>query len=238
MVRSDRTWIGIDLGTQSVRAVAVDDVGALRAGGLAPAREPAHRRPRRVRPPRAGPGRLVPGRRRRARRGGRGGRSRLGRRPRRGRHLGHRRARRRRRHPADARRHVRRRPRERPRRAGPRGGRRGLGPAGLPRRRHAGRCPPCSRCATSSPAAGCATRPTSITAHLVGHDVPTDTSTALKTGYDVLDGRWPAAVLADLGLDVDALPAVVLPGQALGGVGARRRGGHRAAPRHARCSPA
>jgi sugar (pentulose or hexulose) kinase len=59
-----------------------------------------------------------------------------------------------------------------------------------------------------------------ITAHLVGHDVPTDTSTALKTGYDVLDGRWPAAVLAELGLDVDALPDVVLPGQALGGVGA------------------
>ena len=59
-----------------------------------------------------------------------------------------------------------------------------------------------------------------VTAHLVGHDVPTDTSTALKTGYDLIDGGWPAAVLADLGLDVEALPAVVLPGQALGGVGA------------------
>ena len=58
-----------------------------------------------------------------------------------------------------------------------------------------------------------------VTAHLVGHDVPTDTSTALKTGYDLLGDRWPADVLAALGIDPAALPDVVPPGRALGGVG-------------------
>jgi sugar (pentulose or hexulose) kinase len=58
-----------------------------------------------------------------------------------------------------------------------------------------------------------------VTAHLVGHDVPTDTSSALKTGYDLLAGRWPGDVLATLGIDPASLPAVVAPGRALGGVG-------------------
>jgi D-ribulokinase len=58
-----------------------------------------------------------------------------------------------------------------------------------------------------------------VTAHLVGHGVPTDSSIALKTGYDLLDDRWPVDVLAALGLDPAALPAVVPPGRALGGVG-------------------
>jgi sugar (pentulose or hexulose) kinase len=58
-----------------------------------------------------------------------------------------------------------------------------------------------------------------VTAHLVGHDVPTDTSTALKTGYDLLGDRWPGDVLAALGIDPAALPAVVPPGRTLGGVG-------------------
>jgi D-ribulokinase len=58
-----------------------------------------------------------------------------------------------------------------------------------------------------------------VTAHLVGHDVPTDTSTALKTGYDLLGDRWPGDVLATLGVDPAALPDVVPPGRVLGGVG-------------------
>jgi sugar (pentulose or hexulose) kinase len=58
-----------------------------------------------------------------------------------------------------------------------------------------------------------------VTAHLVGHDVPTDTSTALKTGYDLLADRWPGEVLAELGVDPGALPAVVPSGRTLGGLG-------------------
>ena len=58
-----------------------------------------------------------------------------------------------------------------------------------------------------------------VTAHLVGHDVPTDSSTALKTGYDLLEDRWPGDVLAALGIDPAALPDVVPPGHLLGGVG-------------------
>ncbi|WP_433784994.1 FGGY-family carbohydrate kinase [Actinomycetospora sp. CA-101289] len=58
-----------------------------------------------------------------------------------------------------------------------------------------------------------------VTAHLVGHDVPTDTSTALKTGYDLLADRWPAEVLTALGIDPGALPAVVPSGRTLGGLG-------------------
>ena len=59
-----------------------------------------------------------------------------------------------------------------------------------------------------------------ITAHLVGQDVPTDASSALKTGYDLLADAWPTDVLAALGIDPAALPAVVPPGRPLGGVGA------------------
>jgi D-ribulokinase len=58
-----------------------------------------------------------------------------------------------------------------------------------------------------------------VTAHLVGHDVPTDSSSALKTGYDLLGDRWPGDVFAALGVDPAALPAVVAPGRPLGGVG-------------------
>lgn len=58
-----------------------------------------------------------------------------------------------------------------------------------------------------------------ITAHLVGAVTATDASTALKTGYDALAGRWPTGVLTALGVDPVTLPAVVAPGAVLGPVG-------------------
>ncbi|MDL5158308.1 FGGY-family carbohydrate kinase [Actinomycetospora termitidis] len=59
-----------------------------------------------------------------------------------------------------------------------------------------------------------------VTAHLVGAPTASDASTSLKTGYDALEGRWPVEVLAELGLDPATLPAVVPPGTVLGGIGA------------------
>lgn len=58
-----------------------------------------------------------------------------------------------------------------------------------------------------------------VTAHLVGAPTATDTSTALKTGYDLRRDRWPADVLDALGLDPAQLPEVVAPGTELGRVG-------------------
>lgn len=58
-----------------------------------------------------------------------------------------------------------------------------------------------------------------VTAHLVGHPTATDTSTALKTGYDLRRDRWPTEVLDPLGLDPALLPDVVAPGAELGRVG-------------------
>lgn len=52
-----------------------------------------------------------------------------------------------------------------------------------------------------------------ITRRLAGHDVPADSSHALKTGYDVEHERWPQLRLPD-GL----LPEVVRPGTVLGEV--------------------
>ncbi|MEJ2871264.1 FGGY family carbohydrate kinase [Actinomycetospora sp. OC33-EN08] len=59
-----------------------------------------------------------------------------------------------------------------------------------------------------------------VTAHLVGAPTASDASTALKSGYDALDGRWPVEVFEELGLDPTTLPTVVAPGSVLGGVGA------------------
>ncbi|MFJ9146671.1 FGGY-family carbohydrate kinase [Streptomyces sp. NPDC102270] len=53
-------------------------------------------------------------------------------------------------------------------------------------------------------------QPDVVTARLTGGPVPTDSSHALKTGYDVERGAWP-----DVALD---LPEVVLPGTRLGEV--------------------
>lgn len=59
-----------------------------------------------------------------------------------------------------------------------------------------------------------------LSAWLVGHRVATDWSHALKSGYDVLGRRWPADVLDELGVATARMPDVVAPGTVLGTVGA------------------
>jgi sugar (pentulose or hexulose) kinase len=63
-------------------------------------------------------------------------------------------------------------------------------------------------------------QPDVITANLVGRPVATDTSHALKTGYDLIGLRWPTEVLEKLHVDPDVLPRVELAGSVLGEVGA------------------
>jgi sugar (pentulose or hexulose) kinase len=55
-----------------------------------------------------------------------------------------------------------------------------------------------------------------VAAHLVGHPVATDTSHALKTGYDLVADAWPHAAFDKLGLAPSLFPEVVLPGTELG----------------------
>jgi sugar (pentulose or hexulose) kinase len=55
-----------------------------------------------------------------------------------------------------------------------------------------------------------------VAAHLVGHPVATDTSHALKTGYDLLAETWPTEAFDKLGLPLPAFPEVVRPGVELG----------------------
>ncbi|WP_094287545.1 FGGY-family carbohydrate kinase [Mycobacterium lehmannii] len=57
-----------------------------------------------------------------------------------------------------------------------------------------------------------------ITARLIGRPGPTDTSNALKSGYHLLEERWPSEVLNRLGIPPQILPAVVRPGALLGRV--------------------
>lgn len=57
-----------------------------------------------------------------------------------------------------------------------------------------------------------------VTARLVGEPVATDSSHALKTGYDTLRRAWPTDVHERLGLSNLAFPDVVLPGTVLGAV--------------------
>ena len=63
-------------------------------------------------------------------------------------------------------------------------------------------------------------QPDVITANLVGRPVATDTSHALKTGYDLIGLRWPTEVLEKLHVDPDVLPPVQRAGSVLGHVGA------------------
>ena len=63
-------------------------------------------------------------------------------------------------------------------------------------------------------------QPDVVTAGLAGHPVAADSSHALKTGYDLLDRRWPAHVLQELGIDPAVLPDVVPAGSVLAVVGA------------------
>lgn len=55
-----------------------------------------------------------------------------------------------------------------------------------------------------------------VAAHLVGHPVATDTSHALKTGYDLVADTWPQAAFDKLDLPASLFPDVVLPGAELG----------------------
>jgi D-ribulokinase len=59
-----------------------------------------------------------------------------------------------------------------------------------------------------------------INRRLVGSDVATDTSNALKTGVDLINERWPDEVFAALGVPGEILPAVVRAGTSLGVVSA------------------
>ncbi|NED98003.1 carbohydrate kinase [Phytoactinopolyspora alkaliphila] len=57
-----------------------------------------------------------------------------------------------------------------------------------------------------------------IAANLVGHRTHTDTSHALKSGYDVVKGGWNHALADAAGVDLAVLPEVVRPGTTLGTV--------------------
>ncbi|SDU57850.1 FGGY-family carbohydrate kinase [Jiangella alkaliphila] len=57
-----------------------------------------------------------------------------------------------------------------------------------------------------------------IAAALVGHRVDTDSSHALKSGYDVVARRWDERLLEAADVDPATLPAVVAPGATLGAV--------------------
>lgn len=60
-----------------------------------------------------------------------------------------------------------------------------------------------------------------INSNFIGHPVATDTSNALKSGYDLIENRWPSDVFNRLGVPFEVLPKVVRPGTHLGGVGVR-----------------
>jgi sugar (pentulose or hexulose) kinase len=55
---------------------------------------------------------------------------------------------------------------------------------------------------------------------LVGHDVPTDLSNALKTGADLINECWPSEVFDSLGVPASVLPGLVRMGSPLGVVSA------------------
>lgn len=63
-----------------------------------------------------------------------------------------------------------------------------------------------------------------VTRRLAGHDVPSDSSHALKTGYDQLLEAWPRGALDALGVPEALLPGVVRCGSLLGEVCARAAG--------------
>jgi len=58
-----------------------------------------------------------------------------------------------------------------------------------------------------------------VASRLTGEPVATDWSHALKTGYDLVNERWPDEVLEQLEIPVDLLPLVVRPGTRIGEVG-------------------
>jgi len=61
-------------------------------------------------------------------------------------------------------------------------------------------------------------QPDYVTRRLCGHEVPADTSHALKTGYDLIHEQWPGETLERLGVPQTLLPSVVRSGSELGEV--------------------
>ncbi|MFF5569529.1 FGGY-family carbohydrate kinase [Streptomyces luteogriseus] len=61
-------------------------------------------------------------------------------------------------------------------------------------------------------------QPDLIVSRLTGQPPPADSSHALKTGYDLDGDRWPHAALDGLGVPDGLLPSVVRPGTSLGEV--------------------
>jgi sugar (pentulose or hexulose) kinase len=61
-------------------------------------------------------------------------------------------------------------------------------------------------------------QPDVVAAALVGHPVASDASHALKSGYDLIADRWPADILSRLDIPAGVLPPVVRPGTVLGEV--------------------
>jgi D-ribulokinase len=57
-----------------------------------------------------------------------------------------------------------------------------------------------------------------VNRHLVGNEVPTDLSNALKTGAHLIDEKWPRDVLSGLAVPDEVLPALVRPGTCIGTV--------------------
>ena len=55
-----------------------------------------------------------------------------------------------------------------------------------------------------------------VVSAMTGTRVATDWSNALKSGYDLLALEWPVDVLGHLGVDAEVLPEVVAPGTVLG----------------------
>lgn len=87
-----------------------------------------------------------------------------------------------------------------------------------------GRADPATRAAAARGDVRLAHSADYLAGRLTGGPVATDFSHALKTGYDLLGGGWPGAVLDQLGLPVAMLPEVVRPGTRLGTVGAAAAG--------------
>lgn len=58
-----------------------------------------------------------------------------------------------------------------------------------------------------------------IASRLAGELVETDWSHALKTGWDLVNERWPEEVMERMEVPVDLLPSVVRPGTRIGAVG-------------------
>ena len=57
-----------------------------------------------------------------------------------------------------------------------------------------------------------------VASRLAGGPVESDWSHALKTGYDLLERRWPGEILEEIGVPPEILPEVVRPGTAIGEV--------------------